>query len=945
MNTKYFLLGILLIFILSINICVASELNSTDLIDLSNQQTDDLVKINESLLSGFSDNEISKEGPNENTGSFDVNSKVMYVGQNISDDGGNGSSENPFASLKLVCDNVKDGDDVIINLLSGTHYIGSELIFKSNNTIFNGIGNNVLLKNELNTSDVQSFYFSANYANFTFNNIIFDQSGIGQKTARQFYLVYDKNMDKTMNINLGIFNNCLFMGSEFARITGSSEFNSMFINCTFNNYGGAANLYLFNKNFYNGATPKGKEYRFTYFENVVFLNPKLTRIAQQISTIKNVTMNGVWFGENIIPDYVKGLAARTPENKVADPMDIPISRYAIFSVQENYLGNNLYEIIGKLCWNGTNDTVGDAFSPMTVTLSSATGDIQTNATLENGVFRAVYTSNSSDNLVTAKLDYETLNLNFTNVDLKVDAPSIFYGQDQNITITLPQATNSTLNVTVNNKTYEVKVNDSTSVTFTVPEVLKEGTYVVGVLLNDGEKHIFGSNSTELVVSKVSDYAFAPIVPSDAKVGDTVTIIVELPGDATGDVSVIVGENTFNKTASANVEIEITGLVAGDNNIKIVYSGDDKYVNKSSESIITAEKVEVELNNNTLNVEVPQNTVNPNFSIALPSDATGNLTVIINNKTYTQELVNGNATINVDDLTPGDYNATVTYSGDGKYDAITTTASLTVPKVEVPIKNDTLVTETPKGTTTPSFTIALPSDATGNLTVTIKGKNYNKKLVNGSATVTINDLNPGKYDAIITYSGDSKYDPITSNATVSIPKPVLTSKNFAMLYTSGTKYTVRVTVDGKAVSGKTVTFTINGKKTTAKTDKNGYASVKITLPPKAKAYTVTATYLGVKVTNKVTVKSIVVAKNLKAKKSAKTLKIKVTLKKVNKKYLKGKTVSLKFKGKTYKAKTNKKGVATFTIKKNVLSKLKVGKKYTYKVTYGKDVVSKKVTIKK
>ena len=54
--------------------------------------------------------------------------------------------------------------------------------------------------------------------------------------------------------------------------------------------------------------------------------------------------------------------------------------------------------------------------------------------------------------------------------------------------------------------------------------------------------------------------------------------------------------------------------------------------------------------------------------------------------------------------------------------------------------------------------------------------------------------------------------------------------------------------------------------------------------------------------------------------------------------------MKFKGKTYKAKTNKKGVATFKIKKNVLKKLKKGKKYTYKVSYLKDIVNKKIIIK-
>ena len=70
-----------------------------------------------------------------------------------------------------------------------------------------------------------------------------------------------------------------------------------------------------------------------------------------------------------------------------------------------------------------------------------------------------------------------------------------------------------------------------------------------------------------------------------------------------------------------------------------------------------------------------------------------------------------------------------------------------------------------------------------------------------------------------------------------------------------------------------------------------------------------------------------------------------MKKVNKKYLKAKKITLKFNGKTYNAKTSKNGVVTFSIKKNVLKKLKVGKKYTYKVSYLKDSVSKKITVEK
>ena len=69
-----------------------------------------------------------------------------------------------------------------------------------------------------------------------------------------------------------------------------------------------------------------------------------------------------------------------------------------------------------------------------------------------------------------------------------------------------------------------------------------------------------------------------------------------------------------------------------------------------------------------------------------------------------------------------------------------------------------------------------------------------------------------------------------------------------------------------------------------------------------------------------------------------------MKKVDGNYLKAKKLTLKIKGKTYKAKTNKKGVVTFKIKKNILKKLKKGKKYTYKVTYLKESVNKKIIVK-
>ena len=234
-------------------------------------------------------------------------------------------------------------------------------------------------------------------------------------------------------------------------------------------------------------------------------------------------------------------------------------------------------------------------------------------------------------------------------------------------------------------------------------------------------------------------------------------------------------------------------------------------------------------------------------------------------------------------------------------------------------------------------ISLDNQATGDVSFTLDGVDYVNVF-----SKSILSLSDGDWQVNVTYNGDARFYSSSKLVKFSV-KTKLTASNLVTLYTSGSYYKVRLTQNGVPLSGKTITFTINGKKTTAKTNANGYTSVKITLPPKT--YTVYAQYGKVKVSNKVTVKSIVLAKNLNVKKSAKSLKIKVTLSKVNKKYLSNKKVTLKLNGKTYGAKTNKKGVVTFTIKKNVLNKLKVGKKYTCQVTYLKNTVKKTIKVKK
>ena len=86
------------------------------------------------------------------------------------------------------------------------------------------------------------------------------------------------------------------------------------------------------------------------------------------------------------------------------------------------------------------------------------------------------------------------------------------------------------------------------------------------------------------------------------------------------------------------------------------------------------------------------------------------------------------------------------------------------------------------------------------------------------------------------------------------------------------------------------------------------------------------------------------KKATVKKSAKKLTLQATLKKGSSP-LKSKQITFKFNGKTYKAKTNSKGIAKVTIKKNILKKLKIGKKIKYQAKYSSFIAKKIAKVRK
>ena len=218
--------------------------------------------------------------------------------------------------------------------------------------------------------------------------------------------------------------------------------------------------------------------------------------------------------------------------------------------------------------------------------------------------------------------------------------------------------------------------------------------------------------------------------------------------------------------------------------------------------------------------------------------------------------------------------------------------------------------------------------------TINSKTYTVKTdENGQAQFNI-DLAVGSYSVII--SNPTTTD--TKTQLINVVARISKNNDVVMYWGANGQYNVRVCDDdGVYKSGLNVLFTLSNKNYNIITDSNGYATLKVNLD--VGTYTVYAQYNGYVVSNKITIKTTLITKNIVVKKG-KIIKFTAKLLNSKGKVLKSKKVSFKFKGKTYKVKTNSKGIAALKITK----KYKAGK-YTITTSYSKLKVKNTIKIKR
>ena len=397
---KYLICTLFLVLICCIGAASAAEADdvvaANDTIDeVFSEAVDVSDEIDEESL-GVSEEPALSDGENNGSESNDGFLEV-YVGTNDND--GDGSPENPFSTLMLARNKIAETNtkNAIINIYDGKYEVprnnpnqGTPFTFGTDNLIINGIGKNVILIPDKNDAD-RSFVLTTTSANFTMNNIIFN-SAAGTTKA----ITGDNKFFKPVsgNVNAKI-TNCTFLGNQYTKLPRNMDFNTSYIGCIFKDFTSDYLIY----------SVISESSNFIYFENCIFSNLNVTRISSDVDKNKiNVSFNGIWIGQNTLPTYTQNTVSYgyqtvdiftyLPKNTADVFYTIPV-KYAVFTASENYLGSNQYEIVGKLTWNGTDSSEGmENFPPMTVTLTSTTGEIQ-NATLVNGTFKAIYTSESS----------------------------------------------------------------------------------------------------------------------------------------------------------------------------------------------------------------------------------------------------------------------------------------------------------------------------------------------------------------------------------------------------------------------------------------------------------------------------------------------------------------------------------------------------------------------
>ena len=458
---------------------------------------------------------------------------------------------------------------------------------------------------------------------------------------------------------------------------------------------------------------------------------------------------------------------------------------------------------------------------------------------------------------------ENVNVAKAQPVLGVVIADVDYGNGFVIEATLTGVNNAPLSgnviVTVAGKEYIVEVTDGKGI-FT-GDKLAAGTYGFAAAWAGNDNYNAVVENGDFKVNKID--STVAVNADDIKVGENVTVTVNVPTDATGDVIIIVDGVDYTVAIENGKAVKtIADLKANDYTVTVKYSGDNNYNANQNTTEFTVSKI----SDYNMNITVPEfkEGVNSTINVVLPKDATGTVTVEIGGKNYTANVTDGVANVIIPGLGVGDYNITTTYSGDAKYDLMTKKGNITViPNVDVNLDVDDVVMVYHDGTRLVAKLTDYQGKPIVNATIyfNINGVNYARTTdANGTASIALN-LESGAYPVIVAYNGSASYSKISKNITVTI-NPSIIADDLVKMYKNDTKFSAKfLGSDGKVLANTTVKFNINSVLYTRTTNNDGVGSLAINLRPGEYVLTAYNPVTGEQQGFNITVKSLIVTQDL------------------------------------------------------------------------------------
>ena len=408
----------------------------------------------------------------------------------------------------------------------------------------------------------------------------------------------------------------------------------------------------------------------------------------------------------------------------------------------------------------------------------------------------------------------------------------------------------TVRVNVGGTEYAI-VTDNTGQGIVTVKGLNAGKYPITAVSVETDDYVSATNGTEnLTIAKASD-AIVDVELVGNNIVVTFTSNNGTPLDGTVNVAIDGGEAVPVTVSNGQGTLDARSLTAGEHTVTATSVADVNYdsatVTKTIDKDIAPDEAIIVVNaENIVYGQAAEVTVS--FTDSEGNPLQGTLSVKIGETTKPVEIgADGTGSVSFEGLDAGHYTAVVSFAGDETYKPTSSEYAFNVSKAQTSILSEDIVVTANVGQTM-EFTL---KDLNGNIlagktiTMTFNGQSFERTSdAEGKFTVEINMANQGTYTISASYAGEDNYEASSASYNV-VVRPIATKLTVSdVTYgLSETKYlTATLTAGDEPLANKIVTFSLNGKTYTGRTNADGVVRIAVSLTAK-KTYSVVASYGG------------------------------------------------------------------------------------------------------